>query len=162
MTKNQFGKEEFISPLLPHCSPLLKGGGKEPGSMNSCNSPGRVFLSGLFLVACSVCFFIYFRDHLHRNSIIHKWDGPFYVNHQSRRCTTALPTGQSSGGIFSIEVSPFPDESSLCQVGTQLAITNFSTSETMQCCCQQHSFCGTLSRQSSEANVATTVTTQNT
>ena len=116
MTKNQFGKEEFISPLLPHCSPLLKGGGKEPGSMNSCNSPGRVFLSGLFLVACSVCFFIYFRDHLHRNSIIHKWDGPFYVNHQSRRCTTALPTGQSSGGIFSIEVSPFPDESSLCQV----------------------------------------------
>lgn len=33
-----------------------------------------------------------------------KWDRASLTNHQSRKCTTGLPTGHSGGSIFSIEV----------------------------------------------------------
>lgn len=36
-----------------------------------------------------------------------QWAEPYHIIHQSRKCTTALPIRESSGGIFSNEISSF-------------------------------------------------------
>lgn len=69
------------------------------------------------LLACSVCF------------LIAPWTAspgvaPSVVNwvllYQSSIKEMGWPAGQSGGGISSIEVSPFPNDSSLCEVDRKL------------------------------------------
>lgn len=73
---------------------------QEPGLRNWCRGLGRVLLTGLVFMTCSVCFLTLLRT---MGGTTMGW--AHHINHQSRKYVTSLPVGQSAGGIFSIEIS---------------------------------------------------------
>lgn len=60
-----------------------------------------MLLTGLLLRAWSIYFLIEPRTQRQHHP---QWSGTSHINHQSRICPSDLPTRQSDGGIFSIEV----------------------------------------------------------
>lgn len=63
-----------------------------------------MLLIGLFHTACSILFLTYLRPPTQVCYCLHR-AGPSPINHQSRKYSTSLPTGQSGERIFSVEVS---------------------------------------------------------
>ena len=61
---------------------------------------GRVLLTGLFIMTCSVCFYRT-KDHQPRDGTIVGWTLP---PKSPRKCLTGLPKTQSYGVIFLTEV----------------------------------------------------------
>lgn len=59
---------------------------------------------------CSVCFFCFVfntTQDLLRGGFTHSGLGPPHVSHYSRKCPHRLPMGQSTRGIFSIDIPSF-------------------------------------------------------
>lgn len=50
--------------------------------------------------------------------------GPFHISYHSRKCLSGLPTGQSDGCVFSIDIIFFSDDSGLCKVDKMLINTS--------------------------------------
>ena len=92
--KATWGRKEFVSANSLHS--ILEGG----QGRNRSRSRGGMLLSSLLNLLSQTT-----KDCLPRGgTACPQWAGPFHSNHQSRKCTTGLPTGQSGGDIFSIEV----------------------------------------------------------
>lgn len=82
-----------------------------------------MLLIGLLLLVCLAGFLLAPRTTI-PGAYMHcpQWAGFSYVHHWPSKSPIILPTGQSGGGIFSIEV-PSSQMSILCQVDTKLGST---------------------------------------
>jgi hypothetical protein len=91
----------FIFLLKVHCP---EESGREPKGRNGHRGQSEMLLTALLLNGL-----LSLSSYITQDQPAQEWhfpqgDGPVHINHQSRKCTTGLPTGQSTGGIFTTEL----------------------------------------------------------